>query len=337
VKQIGDRSMVETVKRHLCEKQLLLVLDNLEQVVAAGPAIGELLGAAPRVKVMVTSRERLRVYGEHEYLVPTLALPESGRRQTVPVLSQYEAVALFIQRSKAVKADWQITDQNAPAVAEICIRLDGLPLAIELAAALDWCVLHREVELAVHIAALLWQAWFTCNRPSSEGVTWFERMLAMDVDLSVQQRASLLTGYASLMGRTSTGKDRAKALAQEALSLARLAQDNYLVARNAFELAASHVHPRPDLARVPCESYGGRRRRGRTAFLATRAGGRGAPGGQSCVGAHHRGGGVGEHQRDRRSGVVGTGIPGTACDTRGRCRAGSNPAGRGDPACPTRR
>jgi predicted ATPase/class 3 adenylate cyclase len=135
VKEEPDKALLDTLKDHLRGRQMLLVLDNFEQVVKAAPMVADLLAAAPRLKVLVTSREVLRLYGEHDYPVPPLGLPEIRRKQTVAVLSQYEAVALFIQRAKAAKPDFEITEENAPAVAEICVRLDGLPLAIELAAA----------------------------------------------------------------------------------------------------------------------------------------------------------------------------------------------------------
>ena len=114
---------------------MLLVLDNFEQVVAAAPLVAELLAACPRLKCLVTSRVVLRLSGEHEFPVPPLDLPDPRHLPAVETLSQYAAVALFIQRALAVKPDFRVDNANAPAVAEICVRLDGLPLAIELAAA----------------------------------------------------------------------------------------------------------------------------------------------------------------------------------------------------------
>ena len=97
--------------------------------------VTELLSAAPNLKVLATSRIPLRLYGEHEYSVPPLALPDPERPPSVERLTQYEAVRLFVERAQAAKADFSVTNESAPAVAEICYRLDGLPLAIELAAA----------------------------------------------------------------------------------------------------------------------------------------------------------------------------------------------------------
>ncbi len=135
VREAGAQPLAEALKEHLSARHMLLVLDNFEQLVSAAPGIGELLSAAAGLKIIVTSRTVLRIYGEHDYLVPPLGLPPTNRRQTTAVLSQYEAVALFIQRAKAAHPVFDITVENAPAVAEICVRLDGLPLAIELAAA----------------------------------------------------------------------------------------------------------------------------------------------------------------------------------------------------------
>jgi predicted ATPase len=126
---------VERLTDHLRERHVLLVLDNFEQVLPAAPIVSELLHACPNLKVMVTSRAPLRLYGEREFPVLPLALPDPRRLPDLPSLSQYEAVRLFIDRAVSVRPDFMITNENAPAVAEICARLDGLPLAIELAAA----------------------------------------------------------------------------------------------------------------------------------------------------------------------------------------------------------
>jgi predicted ATPase len=120
---------------HLRERRTLLILDNFEQVGEAAPRIAELLAAAPGLAVLATSRSALRIYGEREYPVPPLATPDLRLHEGPERLSQYESVALFIERAMAVKPDFVVTNENAPAVAEISSRLDGLPLAIELAAA----------------------------------------------------------------------------------------------------------------------------------------------------------------------------------------------------------
>jgi len=119
----------------LKDKQILLLLDNCEQVVEAAVPLAELLAACPKLKLLVTSQVLLHVQAEHAFAVLPLSLPNPKRLPDLVTLSQYEAVALFIQRTQTVKPDFALTNANAPTVAAICARLDGLPLAIELAAA----------------------------------------------------------------------------------------------------------------------------------------------------------------------------------------------------------
>src|SRR5215212_9886333 len=134
VPQVLGRSALEAVKQHLRDKQLLLVADNFEQVAEAAPMLEELLSAAPALKVMVTSRVVLSLRGEQEYLVPSLDMPNPGRLPDVHALGRFEAVRLFTERALAVQPGFRLTEENAPAVVEIIARLDGRPLAIELAA-----------------------------------------------------------------------------------------------------------------------------------------------------------------------------------------------------------
>ena len=119
----------------LQDKHGLVVLDNFEQVVEAAPLVADLLAACPKLKILVTSRASLHVQGEHEFPVPPLAVPDAQNLPSFERLGQYEAVALFVQRACAVRPAFALSQENASSVAEICIRLDGLPLAIELAAA----------------------------------------------------------------------------------------------------------------------------------------------------------------------------------------------------------
>ena len=135
LKEITDQPLLNLLKAFLHEKHLLLLLDNFEQVVSAATYVAELLVTCPKLKVLVTSRAVLQVRGEQEFAVPPLQLPDPKHLPDLVAFSQYEAVALFIQRAQSVKPEFQVTNANAPAVAEICVRLDGLPLAIELAAA----------------------------------------------------------------------------------------------------------------------------------------------------------------------------------------------------------
>ena len=132
----GGADPMQALLGHLADRQILLVVDNFEQVLPAAHLIGELLRGAARLTALVTSRATLSVSGEQEFPVPPLALPDPRHLPAeLSALTQYESVALFIERAVAVKANFAVTNQNAPAIAEICVRLDGLPLAIELAAA----------------------------------------------------------------------------------------------------------------------------------------------------------------------------------------------------------
>jgi predicted ATPase/class 3 adenylate cyclase len=135
VKETAEQPLDETLKDYLSERRLLLLLDNFEQVLEAAPSVTELLAGAPGLKVLATSRAPLGLYGEHEFPVPPLSMPDLKRPPLLERLTHYEAVRLFLERAQAVKPDFKVTNESAPAVAEICVRLDGLPLAIELAAA----------------------------------------------------------------------------------------------------------------------------------------------------------------------------------------------------------
>jgi predicted ATPase/TolA-binding protein len=123
------------LKALLKEKEMLLLLDNFEQVVEAADQVGHLLAACPHLKVLATSRVPLRIRGEKEYAVSPLLIPDVNHLPSLEKLVQFDAVRLFIERATDVKADFQVNSDNAPSVAEICARLDGLPLAVELAAA----------------------------------------------------------------------------------------------------------------------------------------------------------------------------------------------------------
>ena len=138
IQEEKERSLLEQVKAILREQAMLLILDNFEQVLPASLLITDLLAACPRLKVLVTSRVMLHLQAEHLFEVPSLPLPDSRLYEhlsTPATLSQYASVALFVQRASAVQPDFQLTRANAAAIARICVYLDGIPLAIELAAA----------------------------------------------------------------------------------------------------------------------------------------------------------------------------------------------------------
>jgi predicted ATPase/class 3 adenylate cyclase len=129
----GTGGPLDVLKTRLRDRQMLLVLDNFEQVIAAGSGVSEILQSAPDLKVVITSRETLRVRAEQVYPVPPLSLPDPS--DPTPAIAESEAVQLFMDRARAVRPDITLDDENARTIAEICLRLDGLPLAIELATA----------------------------------------------------------------------------------------------------------------------------------------------------------------------------------------------------------
>jgi predicted ATPase len=134
--ETSSQSLLEELKRQLRHHRELLVFDNFEQVMAAAPTAVDLLQDCPGLKLLVTSREALHVRGEHLFSVPPLSLPRAAPGQrSAAELAGCEAVQLFVERAQAARPDFRLTDENAAAVAEICRRLDGLPLAIELATA----------------------------------------------------------------------------------------------------------------------------------------------------------------------------------------------------------
>ena len=138
IREAGGQSPLEILEGNLQDSvcaPMLLLLDNFEHLVEAAPTVAELLAVGSNLKILVTSRAALHVYGEHEFPVSPLALPDSRSKPSVEILSKCPAVALFVQRAGAVKPDFELNRENATTVAEICARLDGLPLAIELAAA----------------------------------------------------------------------------------------------------------------------------------------------------------------------------------------------------------
>jgi predicted ATPase len=135
VREIASRPIRDSLIERLRERSMLLVLDNFEQLTMAAPAVGELLGAAPELKALVTSREPLRISGEQEYPLPPLDVPDTHAEARLDALVSLDSVELFVQRARLVRPGFDLSAANAGAVAEICARLDGLPLAIELAAA----------------------------------------------------------------------------------------------------------------------------------------------------------------------------------------------------------
>jgi predicted ATPase len=135
IRQLGRRPLLEGLAQALWGQRMLLILDNFEHVLAAAPQVVELLSACPDMSVLVTSRAPLHVSGEHQFPVSLLAVPRLDRLPPLDALSQVPSVRLFIDRACAARPDFTLSDVNAAAIAELCVQLDGLPLAIELAAA----------------------------------------------------------------------------------------------------------------------------------------------------------------------------------------------------------
>src|SRR5918997_2220422 len=137
VHEAGDQPLLDRLVDRLDQRHLLLILDNFEQVVRAAPTVAALMTAGNGSKVLVTSRETLRIAGEHAFVVPPLAVPANAglSKLDTRTLLESEAVRLFVARAHSVGTDFALTESNAEIAATICCRLDGLPLAIELAAA----------------------------------------------------------------------------------------------------------------------------------------------------------------------------------------------------------
>ncbi len=134
VREQGSRPLLDGLQDYLREKQLLLLLDNFEQIISAAPVVVELLMVAPALKVLVTSRASLHLSGEHEFVVPPFSLPDLRDLPPLDRLAGFEAIRLFVERAQTVKSNFAITEENAAAIAAICHQVDGIPLAIELAA-----------------------------------------------------------------------------------------------------------------------------------------------------------------------------------------------------------
>lgn len=135
IQESGDQPILEKLRDNLKDKQVLLVLDNFEQVIAAAPVMAQLLAACPELKLLVTSRARLHIRGEQEVPIKPLGLPNVRRLPPVEGLLAFPAIKLFVDRAQAARPNFELNADNAATVAQLCVKLDGLPLAIELAAA----------------------------------------------------------------------------------------------------------------------------------------------------------------------------------------------------------
>jgi non-specific serine/threonine protein kinase len=197
VHEVAGRSPVEALQEHLSDRQVLLVLDNFEQVLEGAPLLSELLAAAPDLKVLVTSRAVLHLSGEHEAPIPPLRSPDPRPLPPLEALARVEAVALFVHRAQAARPDFRLTDDNASAVAELCRRLDGLPLALELAASRSKLVSPQA--MLAHLGGRL--ALLTggpCDRPARHQT--LERAIAWSYDLLTPPERALFRRLAVFAG-----------------------------------------------------------------------------------------------------------------------------------------
>ncbi|HRW50857.1 MAG TPA: NB-ARC domain-containing protein, partial [Caldilinea sp.] len=135
VREMQQHSALDALRHALRERRLLLLLDNFEHVIAAASLVADLLSACPHLNILVTSRGPLRLYGEHAFAVPLLATPDPAAKLSLDAIAAHSAVQLFGRRAQAVRQDFVLDQRTAAPVVQICYRLDGLPLAIELAAA----------------------------------------------------------------------------------------------------------------------------------------------------------------------------------------------------------
>jgi predicted ATPase len=141
--EAGDLPLEEQVQASCSDRHLFLLLDNFEHVVEAAPHLASLLASSPRLSILVTSRATLHLSGEHEFAVPPLTVPDLTQLPETQALTQLAAVRLFVERAHALQPAFQLTEANARTIAEICVRLDGLPLAIELALPASSSYRHR--------------------------------------------------------------------------------------------------------------------------------------------------------------------------------------------------
>jgi predicted ATPase/class 3 adenylate cyclase len=201
IREEGPRPILETLRAELRERTALLVLDNFEQVIEAAPLISSLLAAAPRLRILVTSRGALRLQGEQEFPVPPLELPDPARLPSPEELSDYEAIALFVNRARAVDPGFTVTQDNARAVAEICARLDGLPLAIELAASrlrlMSAQAMLQRLERTLPLLAGGSRDLPARQRTLRAAITWSYDLLSKDV-AALFRRLSVFAGGFSL-------------------------------------------------------------------------------------------------------------------------------------------
>ena len=196
VEETSTVSIAEALKAALANRRTLILFDNFEHVGPASGLLGDLLGSCPGLKALVTSREPLRIAAERQYPVPPLGLPASSVKSALEA-AEYEAVMLFVERARAVRPDFELTDETAPIVAEICERLDGLPLAIELAAAwskvLPPAALLRRLERRLELPATRGADVPARQSTIRQAIAWSYDLLA-DEERRLHARLSVFVG-----------------------------------------------------------------------------------------------------------------------------------------------
>ncbi len=209
LREEGKRPLLEHIQNYLADKQFLLVLDNFEQVTTAASSLVEILTVCPETKMLVTSRTLLHVQGEHEFVVPLFPLPDLQRLRRLThglatAIGQNAAIRLFVQRVKLINPSFQLTDENVIAIAQICARLDGLPLAIELAAAR--IKLFSPQALLVHLNEMIGQPSLalltggardlpTRQQTLRSAIEWSYRLLSVEEQSLFRQLAIFVGGF----------------------------------------------------------------------------------------------------------------------------------------------
>ncbi len=212
VNQVGERSFAERLREYLRDEQMLLVLDNFEQVLAAGPLIGKLLAECPWVSILITSRAPLAIRGERQFPVHPLRLPDEGSVEPDPEnLRRYSAIELMVLRAGDVQPDFALTNENAEAIAAICRRLDGLPLAIELVAArlafLQPQMLLEQLSGRVILQVDGWRDFPDRHHTLYEAIDWSYNLLSAD-DKLLLARLSVFNGGCTAEAAESVMLDR---------------------------------------------------------------------------------------------------------------------------------
>ena len=213
VREEGGSQILERLRDVLRPKTLLLVLDNFERLTGAATAVSELLAACPGLHVLATSRVPLHVRAERHYPVPPLTLPESVESSDTGAIARSEAVQLFIERAQAARPDFALTPGNAPVVAEIVRRLDGLPLAIELAAArirlLPPAALLERLERRLTLLTGGPQDAPARQRTLRDEITWSYDLLSADEQDLFRRLAAFVGGFSLAAAEAVAGRDEA--------------------------------------------------------------------------------------------------------------------------------